>query len=50
MPTPATDWQPLEPIGFGTSSFGDPSTEEDGIKIHQRGFGDPSTKWTEVDG
>lgn len=46
----ATKWTQLEPIGFGLAPFGDASDLEAGLKIHSRGFGDPSTKWTEYDG
>lgn len=46
-----TNWRRLEPWGFGVSPFGDPSTGvEEGIKIHMRGFGDPSTFWTDETG
>lgn len=45
-----TTWETLEPTGFGVSSFGSPSTEESGLLIHQRGFGDPKTLWTEYNG
>jgi len=46
-----TKWTQLEPIGFGLSPFGDPTTGIDsGLKIHIRGFGDPTTKWTEHSG
>lgn len=40
------DYTQLEPTqGFGLNRFGDPSTPP-GIAIHDRGFGDPTTKFT----
>jgi len=47
---PTTQWTQLEPMGFGLSPFGDPTEIESGLKIHIRGFGDPTTKWTEHTG
>lgn len=53
----ATEWKQLEPPpGFGNSLFGHPSSginPETGeswaiLAIHDRGFGEPTTKWTEV--
>ena len=41
-----TIWNQLSPIGFGLSPFGDPSNMDAGLRIHQRGFGDPTTQWT----
>jgi len=46
--SPGTTWNSLEPVGFGVSPFGDPSNIEAGMKIHQRGFGDLLTKWTNI--
>ena len=45
MPT-RTEWVQLEPVGFGNESFGNPDSQEEGIKIHERKFGTPKTKWT----
>ena len=44
-----TEWTQLEPSGFGNEAFGNPSDEEDGLKIHRRGFGTPKTEWTEYE-
>ena len=44
-----TVWKDLEPAGFGDRPFGDPSTEEEGKKIHRRGFGDKKTEWTDYE-
>ncbi len=45
--TSTSDWTQLEPFtgGFGTSRFGTPKDE---FSIHERGFGDPITKWTDI--
>lgn len=40
-----TTWHQLSPIGFGIAPFGEASSEEAGIKIHLRGFGDARTRW-----
>lgn len=59
MPTVWTDetavttvWTPLEPIGgFGQNPFGDPTSGEyKGRSVHFRGFGDPTTKWSDYAG
>ena len=58
MPDPKTKWTQLEPPGFGLSPFGHPSTgklPETGedvsiLKPHDRGFGEPTTVWTEYTG
>ena len=52
----ATTWKQLEPIGFGLSPFGHPSSGLDPVtgedirifSIHDRGFGEPTTKWTDA--
>jgi hypothetical protein len=52
-----TEWSQIEPNpGFGKNMFGNPSrgkklsTGEDSaiIAIHERGFGDPKTNWSNV--
>lgn len=48
-PTSTVTWNQLEPSGFGIDAFGDPSNLEAGLKIHQRGFGSPTTKWSDYD-
>ena len=58
MPTPRTEYSPLEPAGFGQTMFGNPTTgvlPDTGesvriFSIHERGFGNPTTNWTEVEG
>ena len=42
-------WVQLEPVGFGNESFGNPDSQEEGIKIHERGFGSPRTQWVEYE-
>ena len=43
----ATIFRQLEPNpGFGNNPFGSPSNGE--FKIHDRGFGDPTTKYIDI--
>ena len=53
VPTDRTESEPsvigttkyqIEPLGFGLSAFGDPKSSRE----HSRGFGDPTTKHTEI--
>ena len=46
--TSTADYKQLEPQqGFGQNPFGNPDTDKT-ISIHERGFGDPKTEWSDV--